>query len=181
MLSVKAVTIPENGYLNSYRDRLGCYTDCFTIEVRGQVTLSNFISAFFDTFPFRLERKTLAVFALSPSSLKDVTDLATGVSDSLALWKVEARDGNQLIMSFGRRGVRTWLMVEPCQNESNTSILYFGTGLYFGSTVIPRKNKPSEEPKLSTVFYPFLGCHRLYARFLLWSAKRKIESDASSY
>ena len=174
MFSVQTGEIPESGYLKPYRERSSWYTDCFFVDVQGQVCLSQFISAFFTTFLFRSERWVLGVFTSSPSSDQNVMDLASGVSDRLSLWRVEARDDQQLILSFGELGVRTWLMVEPHPEIANVSRLYFGTGLDFSSRVAPEMDSQSRERKVSVLFYPFLGFHRFYARLLLWSAKVKV-------
>jgi|GEM_PF-3842549 len=49
MFSVKAAAIPDGGLINSYEIQAGCYTDCFVAEISQDVTLSDFILAFFNT------------------------------------------------------------------------------------------------------------------------------------
>ncbi len=164
MFSVKSCPIPDNVYLARYQEQSRSYTDCFSVDISRRVSLSEFISVFFNTFLFRMERRVLSVF--SSSTHQDVVDLATGSSDSLALWSVEARDDDQLLLSFGKGDVHTWLMVLPGVDGADSSRLYFGTGLHFGSTIIP-EYKAGEGARLSTVYYPFIGCHRIYARLLL--------------
>lgn len=170
MLSVKAGSIPENGLLMAYADTAGCYTDCFVAEVVGPVGLADLISAFFNTPVFRLERKLLGWFAKSPSRDADVSRLASGVGDSLAMWKVEARGDDQVLMAVGKGPIRTWLMVGPVQ-PTNVS------RLYFGSAVLPVIDPPGGKPKIGKMFRLFLGFHMFYSRILLWAAVARLRNS----
>jgi hypothetical protein len=168
MTLIKTGKIPEDGLLKPYAQRLGCYTDCFLVDVPRRVELFEYVSVFFNTPVFRLERKLLSVLAASPSDYKDVVDLANGASDTLAIWKVEARNETQLIMAVGEGPIRTWLMCQNNDIDSGT------TRLYFGSAVLPTEQSTSEDPKLGRMFHITLGFHKLYSRILLGSTKRKL-------
>lgn len=168
MMSVETGPIPENGLLNAYARQPGCYTDCFYVDVPGTVKFSDYVHAFFNTPVFRLERKILGLFASSPSVDKDVADLASGAGDTLAMWKVEARDATQVIMAVGKSPIKTWLMSHESSASSGA------TRLYFGSAVQPLEHSPSGAPRIGRMFHIFLGFHKLYSRILLWSAKRNL-------
>jgi hypothetical protein len=85
MFSIKSAAIPDGGLINSYAIQAGCYTDCFVAEISQDVTLSDFILAFFNTPIFRLERLLLGLFASRPSTDDDVANLTSGAGNSLAL------------------------------------------------------------------------------------------------
>jgi len=169
MFSIKAAAIPDGGLINSYAIQAGCYTDCFVAEISQDVTLSDFILAFFNTPVFRLERLLLGLFASRPSTDDDVANLASGAGNSLALWKVDARDDNQLIMSVGSGPIRSWLMVVSDQTAAHTS------QLYFGSAVLPVEIGPNGKPKIGKSFRIFHGVHKFYTRLLLWSTVRRLK------
>ena len=59
------------------------------------------IHSFFTTPIFRLERKILAIFASSPTTDLDVASLASGDGSTFAMWKVETRQEDQVIMAVG--------------------------------------------------------------------------------
>lgn len=94
-MSVKIGQIPETGLLKPYSVRPGCHTGCFFVDVPGRVELSHYVSVFFTTPVFKLERKVLSVLAASPSDHQDVVDLASGAGDRLSMWRVEARHVTQ--------------------------------------------------------------------------------------
>lgn len=167
-MSVKSGSIPEGAMLGTYAAKSGCYTDCFFVDVPGPVNLSDFILNFFNTPVFRLERKLLNLFGSHPSTNDDVVNLASGAGDSLAIWKVEKRNNDQLIMAVGKGPIRSWLMVSPTEINANTS------RIYFGSAVLPTSFDPSGEPKMDKLLHLLLGFHKLYSRILLGSAKRRL-------
>lgn len=171
MFSIRTATIPENGLLQTYASRQGCYTDCYYADVPKHVLLEELILAFFTTPVFRLERKLLGLFASHPSTTTDVESLASGASDTLAFWKVEAREENQLIMVVANGPIRSWLMVDPLAKGQNQ------TRLYFGSAVLSRMNKKTGEAKMDLLFYSLLGFHKMYSRILLGLARRSLLSS----
>ena len=167
-MSVKIVKIPENGLLNAYDLKSGCYTDCFCIDVPGSVSFPTYVYAFFNTPVFKLERVLLRLFAFSPSSDTDVANLASGTSDVLSMWNVEERNENQMLMSVGNGPIRTWLMCSSNDISSGT------TRLFFGSAVLPSRRNASGDRKMGRSFHILLGFHKVYSRILLWSAKQKL-------
>jgi hypothetical protein len=170
MFSIRTAAVPENGLLHTYASRQGCYTDCYYADVPKHVLLEELIFAFFTTPVFRLERKLLGLCASHPSTTADVENLASGASDTLAFWKVEAREESQLIMIVAEGPIRSWLMVEPLAKDQNR------TRLYFGSAVLTRKNKKTGEVKMDLLFYSLRGFHKIYSRILLGLARRRILS-----
>lgn len=166
MRSVSTGEIPENGALMSYALRPGCYTDCYFVDVPGQVVLSDFISTFFNTPLFRVERFILAVVASQPTTIEDVKNISEGKSDRFAVWKVESRDDFQLMMSVGDGPIRSWWMVSPGLNNNEYS------RIYFGSAVLSTTVDSAGAPKIGAFFRIFLGFHKAYAYSLHWLAKR---------
>ena len=168
-MSVKIVEIPENGFLNAYDLKSGCYTDCFCIDVPGSINFPTYVYAFFNTPVFKLERVLLRLLASSPSSETDVANLASGTSDVLSMWNVEERNENQMLMSVGNGPIRTWLMCSSSDISSGT------TRLFFGSAVLPTRRDASGDHKMGRSFHILLGFHKIYSRILLWSAKQKLQ------
>ena len=147
MFLVKPSSVPESGLLNAYADIPGCYTDCFSAEISGTVQLPELIHSFFTTPVFRLERMILAVFASSPTTDLEVANLACGDGNTLALWKVETREKNQLIMAVGNGPLRTWLMVSPDKAKKDTSRIFLGSALL--PTAFGSKGEPKEQHYVS--------------------------------
>jgi len=162
VFSVKIGAVPIGGLLNAYAGQPGNYTDCFTLDIPKMVTLREFILVFFNTPVFRLERLLLGLFASRPSVREDVIDLASGASDTLAAWKVESRNKNQMLLAVGGGPIRTWLMVEQHPYNSGTS------RLYFGSAVLAVEQGPNAKLKIGKMFRLMLGFHNFYSRLLLW-------------
>lgn len=169
MFSVKIGTIPENGLLNSYDRQPGCYIDCFTVEIARTVTLFEYISVFFNTPVFRLERLLLGLFASKPSDEKALKDLASGIGTTFAGWKVESRNKDQLLMSVGSGPIRTWLMIESNLAKPDVTRLYFGSGL------VPVEQDSLGKPSIGLIYRLTLGFHKFYSRLLLWLAAKGLQ------
>jgi hypothetical protein len=148
--------LPGSALLQRYREQ-GDYTDCFAIEVPGQVTQAAFVEAFYTTAPFRLERMLLALFVARPSRDAEARDLASGRSERFAAWSVEGRAPDQLLMCDLAGSTRSWLMSEPAGQ---------GTRLYFGSAVVRSRQ--------GAVFRALLGFHQHYSRILLRAAAARV-------
>ncbi|MGH1576605.1 hypothetical protein [Planktotalea sp.] len=164
MASVSASPLPKGATLSRYAEIPGAYVDCFKAGVEGDVSLQTFISTFFDTWVFRLERKLLALFARVASRSHDVQRLATGESDSLALWSVESRDADQILLAVGGGPIRTWLMRISREGE---------THLFFGSAVLPTGKAADGAPQMGGTYRLFLRFHTLYSRLLLKAVVRE--------
>ena len=144
--------LPGNALLQKYA-RSGAYTDCFYTDFPENVTLADYVEAFYSTWLFKIERVILALFVRKGSSKKDAGKLARGEIDKFAAWYVEERTEHQLLMSDYRDHTRSWFMVTPGR-------------LYFGSAVIPTNRKS---------YQLLLGFHRLYSRMLLAAAKSRLQ------
>ena len=163
-MTITACSLPENAFLKSYASRPGHYTDCFETDVAFDVSLKDFIEAFFTSPILRLERRLLGLAGM-PSKHQDALSLADGTGHKIAGWEIEQRDENQLLLTIFQNGIRTWLMVSPIES---------GTKLLFGSAVIP-KYTDSETPKVGGVMRALTGFHLLYSRIVLSAAKWQLK------
>lgn len=121
---------PDGALINAYASIPGGYIDSFYVDVPGEVTLSEYILAFFNTPIFRMERLVLGLIPSGRSSSQSIVDLASGSGDKMSGWKTEAREDNQLLLAAGDGPVRTWLMVQSAQTDEDSSRLYFGSPRY---------------------------------------------------
>jgi len=147
----------------------GSYTDCYTTEIPGQVSLAEFVFAFYTTFIFRLERSILKWTVAKPSADSQARQLADNVSERFAAWHVENRSENEILMCDFQGRTRSWLMVAPVSTNSGTR-----TRLYFGSAIVPLRNSKTGEPSLGFVFQSLLGFHKVYSVVLLYFAKLRV-------
>lgn len=145
-------TLPPNALLQKYVQS-GAYTDCFSTEVSRNVSLDEYVGAFYTTWLFKLERIILKVAVSRPSTDAQVKALTDGETDTFAAWQVEARTADQLLMCDFREATRSWFMVTSGR-------------LYFGSAVVP-VDQPS--------YKMLLGLHRLYSRALLAAARSRLQ------
>ncbi len=169
MLSIKTCPLPDHALLNTYKQN-GAYTDCYTTEISGAVTHSQYVQAFYSTAIFRLERLILKWAVSKPSSDAQVALLADGETNIFAAWSVEGRSENQLLMCDFKNRTRSWLMIEPIESENGSK-----TRLYFGSAVVPMKKSKTGKPSLGLIFDALHGFHLLYSVALLFSAKSRLK------
>jgi hypothetical protein len=165
MVQVIATTLPKSACLNDYEHRAGVYTDCFQTELPKGGTLESYINAFFNTWLFRIERMILNTAAKKPASDEDIARLAQGTSNTMSAWQVERRDADQILLEVPQTPIRTWLM-RSGEGEK--------TQLYFGSAILPDAVDRNGNAKMPFLFHALLGFHKLYARALLFSAKRAL-------
>lgn len=165
MTHVTSAPLPVNALLYTYATQDGSYTDCFHAQVPNDVNLREFIATFFNTPVFRLERFLIATFGRKPSNVDDVNALAAGTLDSFALWQVESRDDDQILLKVGNSPIRTWLMCSSVAGQ---------TQLSFGSALLPTRTDKQGRPKMDGFSRALLGFHKLYSRILLWSAARRL-------
>lgn len=168
MLSIERCPLPENALLNKY-DRPGVYADCYRTEVIGAVTHKEFVSAFYTTSLFKLERIILRWAVSKPSSDIQAIKLAEGSTDIFAAWRVEDRCENQLLLSDFRGRTRSWLMVAPLETGGVKK-----TRLFFGSAVTPVQSANTGKRPVGFVFSMLLGFHKCYSVLLLRAAKSKL-------
>ena len=171
MASIKSCSIPEAALLNSYRKE-GTYTDCYVTDILGSVSHKQYVTAFYTTFVFKIERVILKMALSRPSTDNQAKQLANGSIDSFAAWHVEARSENQLLLSDFRHRTRSWLMVVPITGSKGTR-----TRLYFGSAVVPVEDSKTSRLALGFGFRALLGFHRLYSKILLRTARSRLEAQ----
>lgn len=164
MAQIAQAKEPTDALLAKYSRTEGCYTDCFSADLPRQVTFEQFVTAFYTTWLFKLERLILKFAVKRPSTDAHAADLAKGARDSFAAWSVEDRTPNQILLCDLSGRTRSWLMIAPTPD---------GTRLYFGSAVVPVPNK-SGETTLGTGFDALLGFHKLYSKHLLRAAAGKL-------
>lgn len=154
-------TLPHDALLREYV-RNGSYTDCYSTTIDREVALAEYVTAFYTTWLFKLERWILRWAVARPSTDEQAALLAGGDLDKFAAWSVEGRTDNQLLMCDFQSRTRSWFMV-------------IGTQLYFGSAVVPARDAESGELKLRPQYKALLGLHRLYSRALLACAKSRLQ------
>ncbi|MGQ0587807.1 MAG: hypothetical protein ACT4PK_11510 [Gammaproteobacteria bacterium] len=160
-MAVRPGALPNHALLQAYA-REGHYTDCWTTEIAATISHAQYVSAFYTTWVFKLERWILSWAVSRPSTNDEAAQLGAGMLERFSAWKVEARADHQLLMAdeFTRR-TRSWLMVEPLAGG--------GTRLYFGSAVVRE-----HDGRMGRNFSLLLGFHRLYSRILLGAVARKL-------
>ena len=173
MARVSPCPVPDDTMLGRCQ-RDGAYVDCYFTEIGRSVSQREYIEAFYSGAAFRLERVLLAWFVSKPSTNAEVRALASGAADRFAAWKVEDRSESQLLLRDYRGSTRSWLMVEPVDTGSKSS-----TRLYFGSAVLPTHDKLTGQKRMGVLFKALLGCHKIYSRVLLSSARAKLERALS--
>jgi hypothetical protein len=165
MSAIQACALPSDALLARYNGG-GAYTDCYAVDVRRPVSLSQFIEAFYTGRLFRLERLLLAWFVSRPSTDEEVRELASGALNHFSAWTVESRSSEQLLMCDLHGRTRSWFKVES-RGAANSA----ETRLYFGSAVVPVVDRVSGQAKLGFLFSALLGFHKLYSRLLLGAAR----------
>lgn len=166
MHTIQACELPEDALLRRYLGS-GTYADCYTTDFAGLVSQAEFVTAFYTTRVFKLERLLLSWLAKRPSSDAEVLDMANGKRASFAAWDVEAREPRQLLLRDFQGRTRSWLMTVPQPGGQ-------ATRLYFGSAVVPVTDRRSGEATMGLAFRALLGFHKLYSRILLRAAVRRL-------
>jgi hypothetical protein len=152
-------------------ERWGGYGDCFSVPIAQPVSLAEFVSAFYTTPLFRVERAILRLLAASPSTDEEIRQLMAGARGSFAAWELSARTATQLLMSDRYGKTRSWFRVTPQAAG--------GTLLQFGSAVAAKPGVKSSSG-MSTGFNALLGFHRLYSRLLLQAARKRLLRTGAS-
>lgn len=165
MPTIETPNLPADAILQTYAQRDGCYTDCFATTVPGAVTLADFVTAFYTTWLFKLERIILKLAVSRPSTDAEAQQVAAGHIDRFAAWNVEQRADNQLIMCDFQGKTRSWFRIEQFADK---------TRLYFGSAIVPMDDANS----IGVAFRVLLGFHKLYSRALLSAARSRLRSGA---
>lgn len=168
MWSIKSCALPDGALLGSYNHN-GVYTDCYVTEVPGSIALAGYVTAFYTTPVFKLERIILKWIFSRPSTDTDAIQVAEGLTDRFAAWQVEGRGEQQLLLTDFKGRTRSWFMVVPLDSPGGKS-----TALYFGSAVVPYQESATGEPRLGAGFRALLGFHKLYSVVLLFAAKQRL-------
>jgi hypothetical protein len=169
MFSIRPCPIPDSALLAEYL-RAGAFADCYTTEISASVSHAEFVTAFYTTWVFKLERWILSWAVSKPSSDAQAAQLAAGAIEAFAAWRVEQRCENQLLLCDIHGRTSSWLMTAPSEEGS-------GTRLYFGSAVVPRRNAKTGQLGMGWVFRALLGFHRLYSIVLLRAAKSRLQAQ----
>lgn len=169
MLSVSACELPQEALLRSYLLD-GGYADCYTTKIDRVVSLAQFVEAFYTTTVFGLERFVLRVLLSKPSTDVQVQQLALGMQDTFAAWRVEARAKNQLLLCEFTGRTRSWLMVRPSTNSEGQP----ETQLFFGSAVVPITDAKSGQRSMAAAFSSLVWLHKAYSKVLLSAARCRL-------
>ncbi len=154
-----ACSIPDGALLQVYAETPANYTDCFCCDVPGQVTLQDFIEAFYTTWLFRMERAVLTVPLRRRVTDQEVRALALG-ADRFAVWTREDWSEHEILLCDLSGATRSYLAVNPKPE---------GTQLIFGSAVVAREGKG-----LGAFVKALIPLHRFYSRALLSLAARRL-------
>ncbi|MBN8481564.1 MAG: hypothetical protein J0L88_08250 [Xanthomonadales bacterium] len=156
--------LPDDALLQRHA-RHGDYTDCFATTIARAVDLEAFVSAFYTTHVFKLERAILRATIGRRSTDAEAAAFARGERDAFAAWTVVARGPDQLLTRDVSGHTGSWFQVESTGAAS--------TRLRFGSTIIARR-RDGEPPRIGTGFRALLGFHVVYSRVLLAAAARRL-------
>ncbi len=156
-----AQPLPDHALLTRYRDARA-YTDCFAIDVPGDVSHADYVHAFYTSWLFKLERLVLTLLVAKPSSDAQARRLADGEITHFAAWTQQARSENQILMLDFMKKTCSWLMTTPLPGG--------GTRLWFGTAVVPHKVSADSRVSLGPGFDQLMGFHKLYSVALLRAA-----------
>ncbi|WP_457417796.1 hypothetical protein [Roseateles sp. P5_E7] len=156
---------PPDSLLARLAAERSAFADAYTLRFPRTVSLAAFVEAFYTTRLFKVERALLALFG-KPSSDAMARAVARGESERFAVWTVEKRVGDELLMHEDSGATRSWFKAEAGEGG--------GTTLWFGSAVVPRRREPGGEARMGRVFHALLGFHRWYSRALLKAAARRL-------
>jgi hypothetical protein len=170
MLAITRESVPEDALLRTFRggahpERWGRYADCFAVSVERNVTLAQFVFAFYTSPLFLIERGLLRLLINAPSSRADARAIADGASDKFAVWYVGQRTATQLLMCDRYERTRSWFRVEP---EGG------GTRLQFGSAVAAKRGENADAARRPATFSLLLSFHVLYSQALLRAAEANL-------
>lgn len=173
MEKIRPCPLPAGALLRRYADT-GAYTDCYTTAINRPVSHEQYVEAFYTGGVMRIERFLFKTFLSKPSTDDQARLLATGQVDKFSAWQVEARTVNQMLLRDISGRTRSWLMVIPAGTGWQPA-----THLYFGSAVLPVKNRSTGKPGIGFVFSALLGFHKLYSSVLLASARNNLARASS--
>jgi hypothetical protein len=166
--SIHPRELPPDALLAEYRES-GAYADCYAVDVSLPVSQAAYVEAFYTSAVFKVERQLLAWFVARPSTDAQARELASGQRVSFAAWTVEGRDAHQLLLCDFQGRTRSWLMSAPVEVNGSP-----GTRLYFGSAVVPVRDRRTGQTAMGWPFRALLGFHKLYSRVLMRAALSRL-------
>ncbi len=149
---------PSHSLIFEYTKAEGHYTDAFTTEAPKGADLTSFIAAFYTSPIFKLERFVLRLSG-AVSTDAEAMELAGGTRADYAVWTVEGRAEDEILMKDKSGRTKSWLAVKDNR-------------LWFGSVVVPVKRRG--KLTLGPVFDTLVGAHKIYSRILLSAATAKL-------
>ncbi|MET0202749.1 MAG: hypothetical protein ABW276_00420 [Casimicrobiaceae bacterium] len=170
MSRVHPCSLPADALLARYAG--AGYVDCYTAEVRRDVSHAEYVEAFYTGSVFKLERLLLRLFLAKPSTDEEARQLAAGTLGEFSAWRVEGRAANQLLMRDIGGRTRSWFM---SAREADGA----ATRLYFGSAVVPVRHPTTGKPNLGVVFNALLGFHKIYSSVLLGAARARLARSSA--
>ena len=171
-MGVRKTQPPDGSLLHSFTALPGAHVDCYHADVDRRLDLTAYITTFFDTSVFRLERRILALAGQQYATTEDVNMLANDQCEHFATWQVEQRTDDELLMGVRGQPIKTWLFTR--ENETG------GAALYFGSAVIPEDTGTGGTPRISAIIRALTPLHKLYSRILLMLAARALRRPERS-
>lgn len=147
--------------MHDFSSKDGFFADCFAIEMNMDVSFSDYITAFYSTRIFKVERLILRIAVSAQSTDQEARQLGLGETNQFAIWRVAKRAENQLLMETKGR-TKSWFMIEDLGHKGTPK-----TRLLFGSIVTPLNNAGSGKPKMGGLFSALTGVHTLYSKALL--------------
>ena len=174
----------------SHPERWGRYGDCFAVSVDREVSLADFVFAFYTSPVFRVERLLLRL-AGAPANDADARALVEGASATFAIWYVGRRTADQLLMCDRYERTRSWFRVTS--QVGDRTLLQFGSAVAGAApaddTAPADGAAPADDAapavaaapgggrhprRRGAAFRLLLGFHVVYSQLLLSAAKRKI-------
>lgn len=170
MSAIRRIELPPEASLHRYRQN-GSYTDCYHMDVPRIVSFKEYVATFYTTPLFKVERYILALLASRPSSDAGALELASGTSSKFAVWSVEDRKPDQLLLRDFLGRTRSWLMAVPLGARA--------TRLYFGSAVVPLSRSSEGAASFGFAFHAFHGFHHFYTKALMSAARSRLAATSS--
>jgi len=168
MNPVQAGELPQDALLRKYR-QAGAFTDCYFIDVPRSVSQAAYVEAFYTPPLFKIERLVLTLIVRRPSTDLQAKQLANGELNTFAAWRVEGRSADQLLMCDYLGKTRSWLMSVHTDVKGEQH-----TRLYFGSAVVPKRERADRKEAFSFTFHALSGFHAMYSRALLRAACARV-------
>ncbi len=128
-MNIVARDLPDDALLGHYARREDCYTDCYALDFPRTVSLAAYVTAFYTTPLFKLERFILKWAVSRPSSDDQARQVAAGEVERFAAWSVEARTTDQLLMCDMAGRTRSWFKIEAAgsrKKRQDPLVLRFG-------------------------------------------------------